>query len=85
MSGPSRFNYYKLSKAEKKRIKKELLEFAKKKQGMTKESELRKNLIKTEEALEAKINEGSEASSILNDHREKALKVPKLDDQVAVE
>lgn len=52
---------------------------------MTKESELRKNLIKTEEALEAKINEGSEASSILNDHREKALKVPKLDDQVAVE
>ena len=48
---------------------------------MTKESEMRKNLIKTEEALEAKINEGSEASSILNDHRKNAKKVPKPDDQ----
>lgn len=42
---------------------------------------MRKNLIKTEEALEAKINEGSEASSILNDHRKNAKKVPKPDDQ----
>ena len=80
MGAPSRTNYYKLSKAEKKRIKKELLEFSKKKQGMTKESELRKNLIKTEEALEAKINEGSEASSILKDHRKNVNKVPKIDD-----
>ena len=47
---------------------------------MTKESELRKNLIKTEEALEAKINEGSEASSILKDHRKNVNKVPKIDD-----
>ena len=42
---------------------------------------MRKNLIKTEEALEAKINEGSEASSILNDHRKNAKKVPRPDEQ----
>lgn len=79
---PSRTTYYKLSKAEKKRIKKDLLEFSKKKQGLTKENELRKNLIKTEEALEAKINEGSQASSILNDHRKNMKKVKPDGDQI---
>eukprot|EP00353_Schmidingerella_taraikaensis_P017356 CAMPEP_0185623832 /NCGR_PEP_ID=MMETSP0436-20130131/60154_1 /TAXON_ID=626734 ORGANISM="Favella taraikaensis, Strain Fe Narragansett Bay" /NCGR_SAMPLE_ID=MMETSP0436 /ASSEMBLY_ACC=CAM_ASM_000390 /LENGTH=61 /DNA_ID=CAMNT_0028266037 /DNA_START=821 /DNA_END=1006 /DNA_ORIENTATION=- len=36
--------------------------------------EQRKNLIETEEDLEAKICEGSQASSILKDHRKKKEK-----------
>jgi len=63
--------YYKLSKAEKKQIKRDLMEFAKKSQGLNKESQLRKNLIETEEDIEAKICEGSQARTILNDHRKK--------------
>ena len=62
--------YYKLSKKEKKQIKKDLLEFSKKLQGQNKESLQRLNLlIQTEEAQEAWICEGSEASSILDNHR----------------
>lgn len=71
---------YKLSKGEKKQIKRDLLEFSKKSQGLTKENLLRKNLIKTEEAKEAKICEGSAASSILKNHRikeKKMIKIPK--------
>jgi len=47
------------------------MEFAKKSQGLNKESQLRKNLIETEEDIEAKICEGSQARTILNDHRKK--------------
>ena len=50
---------YRLTKAEKKQIKRDLLESAKSLQGLNKESKLRKNLIETEEDLEAKICEGS--------------------------
>lgn len=78
LGAPCRSNYYILSKQEKKRIKKELREFAKGKQGLTKENELRQNLIKTEEALEAKINEGSQASSLLDAHRKNVKKVISL-------
>jgi len=71
---PSSTAYYKLSKAEKKQIKRDLLEFAKKSQKNNKESQLRKNLIENEEDLEAKICEGSEASKFLQDHRKKKEK-----------
>ena len=42
---------------------------------MNKESLMRKNLIETEEGWEAKICEGSQASSILNDHRKIMSKI----------
>ena len=65
----------KLTKAEKKQIKRDLLEFAKQLQGgPNKESQLRQNLILIEEGLEAKICEGSTASSILNDHKKNVTK-----------
>ena len=54
-----------------------MLEFAKKKHGLTKENLLRKNLIMTEEAQEAQICEGSQASSILEDHRKNKKKTVK--------
>lgn len=66
--------YEKLSKAEKKQIKRDLLEFSKKTTQRKNKDEQRKNLIETEEDLEAKICEGSEASSILKDHRKKNQK-----------
>lgn len=70
---PETTPYYHLSKKEKKQIKRDLMEFAKKLQGQNKESLQRQNMIQTEEAQEAKICEGSQASSILNDHRNKVL------------
>ena len=63
-----------LSKAEKKQIKRDLLEFAKRSQGLTKENLMRKNLIETKEAQEAKICEDSQASRYLNDHRKNVKK-----------
>jgi len=44
---------------------------------LTKENLIRKNLIMTEEAQEAQICEGSQASSILEDHRKNKKKIVK--------
>lgn len=67
--------YYRLTKAEKKQIKKDLLKFTEKSKEQSKEGQQKiEVLIKSEEAWEASLCKDSQASNILNDHKNKAKK-----------